>query len=87
MKNAKRYIDINRDIKNPKFKNKKLQVDLKALISNDSWSFTDITEDYISENEVFVLDIKDKSYFYKLAEDRNFDDNLIMEVLRSKLGW
>jgi len=66
-----------------KFKNTQLRNDLEKLSGYDDYCYTDITTDFV-EGSGFVLDIKDSSYFYENIEDRDFDDRLIMGVLKDK---
>ena len=65
----------------PQFKNQQLQFDLERLLSYDEYSYTDITTDY--DNLLgYILDIKDASYFYNNEADRDFDEDLFMEILK-----
>jgi hypothetical protein len=65
-------------------KNQQLQFDLEKLLSYDGYSYTDITTDY-TEELGYILDIKDNSYFYDNEEDRNFDDNKFMELVKDEV--
>jgi len=63
--------------------NKQLQNDLEKLLSYDEYCYTDITTDY-DKDLGFILDIKDNSYFYENETDRDFDDSLLMGLLKDK---
>lgn len=63
--------------------NKQLQNDLEKLLSYDEYCYTDITTDY-DKDLGFILDVKDNSYFYVNESERNFDDSLLMGLLRDK---
>lgn len=63
--------------------NKQLQNDLEKLLSYDSYCYSDITTDY-DKDLGFILDVKDNSYFYANEIERDFDDSLLMDLLKDK---
>ena len=63
--------------------NQQLQNDLEKLLSYDSYCYTDITTDY-DKDLGYILDVKDNSYFYVNKSERDFDDSLLLKLLKDK---